>query len=52
MEKSIEFILGHKLPWVHKAGMAIYSYSPGGSPKEGRKSKTRKKAVNLYVTLL
>ena len=50
--KSIEFILGDKLPWVCEAVIAIYGYSPGGSPKEGRVSKVRKKAVNVYVTSL
>ena len=33
MEKSYEFILGDKLPWVCEAVIAIYGYSPGGSPK-------------------
>ena len=32
--------------------IAVYGYSPAGSPKEGRKSKVRKKAVNAYVTSL
>ena len=50
MEKSVEFILGDKLPWVYEAVIAIYGYSPGGLPKEGRESKARKKAVNAYVT--
>ena len=41
-----------KLPWVYEAVIAIYSYSPGVSPKEGRQSKARKRAVNAYVTSL
>ena len=44
MEKSIEFILGDKLPSIHEAVIAIYGYSPSGSPKEGRESKARKKS--------
>ena len=30
MEKSIEFILGDKLPWVYEAVISIYGYSTGG----------------------
>ena len=49
MEKSIDFILGDQLPLACEAVIAIYDYSPGGSPKEGTESKARKKAVNAYV---
>ena len=52
MEKSVEFILGDKLPWVYEAVIAFYGYSPGASPKEGRESKAKKKVVNAYVTSL
>ena len=49
MATSIEFILGDKLPWLHEAVLAIYSYAPGGSPKEGKESKIRKQAINAYT---
>ena len=44
MEKPVEFIFGDKLPWVYEVVIAIYGYSPGGSPKKGRESKVRKKS--------
>ena len=47
MEKSIEFIIGAKLPWVYKAVIATYGYSTGGSPKERRESKVTKKQSML-----
>ena len=50
MGTSIEFVLGDKLPWLHEAVLAIYSYAPGGSPKEGKETKIRKKAVNAYIS--
>ena len=52
MAKSIEFILGDEFPWVYEAVIAIYGYSPCGSPNEGRESKLRKKTVNVFVTSL
>ena len=50
MGTSIEFVLGDKLPWLHEAVLAIYSYAPGGSPKEGKETKIRKKTVNAYIS--
>ena len=52
MAKSIEFILGDEFLWVYKAVIAIYGYSPCGSPNEGRESKLRKKTVNVFGTSL
>ena len=49
MEKSIEFILGDTLPLVCKAVIAIYGYSLGGSPNEGRESKVREKQLMLML---
>ena len=52
MSTELVFVLGEKLPWVTKAVISIYNYTPGGSTKNGKESKRRKDAVNAYIKSL
>ena len=37
---------------LYEATIALYGYSSGGSPKERRELKVRKKSANAYFTSL
>ena len=52
MSTEFVFVLDEKLPWVIEAVKSIYNYTPGGSTKNGKKSKRRKDAVDAYVKSL
>ena len=50
--RNIQFVLRDKLPWLYEAVIAIYTFAPGGAPKEKSETQIRKETINAYINAL